>query len=445
MRIYSELSPNIPKTAKPRIVIVGGGFGGLYLAKKIDTRQFQVVLFDKRNYHTFQPLLYQVATAGLQADAIAGALRTAFKNKADFHFRMLRVQEVNTDQNYVATSAGDVHYDYLVLATGCKSNFFGNANMEKFSLPLKSIPDALNIRSQLMQSLEMASMVTRPALAKKLMSIVIVGGGPTGVETAGALSELRTHILPKDYPTLDFNLMDIHLVQSGHQLLPGMAEKSCDRALHDLQKMGINVILGARVNDYDGNTAILSNGTQIETNTVIWSAGVTGDIVPGLDPAWIDHNRLIVDPHCKVVGSKNIFAIGDISLFKSEKFPDGLPGVAQPAMQMGNYLAKAIPLLHEDKEVKDFNYFDKGSLATIGRGKAVFNTPGRRAFGGFFAWFIWAFVHIAFLVNFKNRVKVFINWIWSYFTYDTGNRLIIRPYIRKDDKIGQKVAQDNEY
>lgn len=444
MAVLSDLSLNIPDTQKPRIVIIGGGFGGLYLAKAIDTSKFQVVLFDKRNYHTFQPLLYQVATAGLQSDAIAGPLRTAFKNKKDLHFRMLRVLSVDPDTNSLTTSVGSMHYDYLVVATGCKSNFFGNELMEQNALPLKSIPDALNIRSQLMQNLELAGMVKDQETLTHLLSIVIVGGGPTGVETAGALTELRDHVLPKDYPGVDFSLMKVHLVQSGPLLLQGMYEKSCKRAYKDLIKMGVDVILNARVNEYDGNLATLSSGQKINTGMLIWSAGVTGDIVQGLKSEWISRNKLIVDMNCKVIGSNNIFAIGDIAYQESEKYPQGLPGVAQPAIQMGKYLAKNFEKIHAAQPINDFKYWDKGSLATIGRGKAVMNLPGNRAYGGFFAWFVWAFVHITFLVNFKNRVRVFIDWVWNYFTYDTGNRLIIRPYIRKHDKKGKELADENE-
>lgn len=445
MALYSGVSLNIPDTSKPRVVIIGGGFGGLYAAHKIDTSKFQVVLFDKRNYHTFQPLLYQVATAGLQGDAIAGPLRTALKRKKDFHFRLLRVLRIDPDQNTVSTSIGDLHYDYLIVANGCKSNFFGNKLMETYAFPMKSIPDALNLRSQLMQTFESASVINDPARLEKLLSIVIVGGGPTGVETAGALAELRKHVLPKDYPGIDFSKMRIYLVQSGDSLLAGMSKKATEYAYKDLDKMGLDIILNAKVTSYDGSVAELSNGQKINTFTVIWSAGVMGDIIEGLKPEWVERAKLIVDPYCKVIGSDNIYAVGDISVQKSEKYPNGLPGVAQPAIQMGKYVAKNLWKIHNKGKVKPFKYFDKGSLATIGRGKAVCQLPNNMTFTGWFAWFVWAFIHIAFLVNFKNRIKVFFSWMWDYFTYDSGNRLIIRPYIRSNDEAAKKIIEENEY
>jgi len=445
MALYSGVSLNIPDTSKPRVVIIGGGFGGLYAAHKIDTEKFQVVLFDKRNYHTFQPLLYQVATAGLQADAIAGPLRTALQKKKDFHFRLLRVLSIDPDNNRISTSIGHLHYDYLIVANGCKSNFYGNKLMETYAFPMKSIPDALNLRSQLMQTFEAASVINDPERLAKLLSIVIVGGGPTGVETAGALAELRKKVLPKDYPGIDFSQMRIYLVQSGDNLLAGMSEKATKYAYKDLDKMGIEIILNAKVTNYDGAVAELSNGQKINTRTVIWSAGVMGDIIRGLKPEWVDHNKLIVDEYCKVKGSNNIYAIGDISFQQSEKYPQGLPGVAQPAIQMGKYVAKNLWKFHKNENAAPFRYFDKGSLATIGRGKAVCQLPNNKTFTGWIAWSVWAFIHIAFLVNFKNRIKVFLTWMWDYFTYDSGNRLIIRPYIRSNDEAAKRLIEENGY
>lgn len=445
MALYPGVSLNIPETSKPRVVIVGGGFGGLYAAHKIDTSKFQVVLFDKRNYHTFQPLLYQVATAGLQGDAIAGPLRTTLKNKKDFHFRLLRVLSIDDDRKTISTSIGHLQYDYLIVANGCRSNFYGNKLMETYAFPMKSIPDALNLRSQLMQTFESASMINDPEKLEKLLCIVIVGGGPTGVETAGALAELRKHVLPKDYPGIDFSKMHIYLVQSGDQLLAGMTDKAAQYTYNDLNKMGIEIILNAKVTNYDGSVAELSNGQSINTFTVIWSAGVMGDIIDGLKPEWVDRDKLIVDEYCKVKGTKSIYAIGDIASQKSEKYPHGLPGVAQPAIQMGKYVAKNMWKFHNNEKVAPFKYFDKGSLATIGRGRAVCQLPNRKTFTGWFAWFIWAFIHIAFLVNFKNRIKVFFSWMWDYFTYDSGNRLIIRPYVRSNDAFAKKIVEENEF
>jgi len=438
------LSINIPDTGKPRVVIIGAGFGGLNTAEKLSSKDFQIVLLDKRNYHTFQPLLYQVATAGLQPDSIAAPLRNAFNHKKDFHFRMLRALSVNPDTNTISTIAGDLKYDYLVIANGMKTNFFGNEQIEKYALPLKSVPDALNLRSQIMQIMELANMTTDPLVREKIMTIVIAGAGPTGVEIAGALSELRKHVLPKDYPGLDFSEMKIYIIEGAGRILPPMSLKSSERAQRYLEKMGIILKPKALVESYDGQNVTLKGGEKIPTYTVIWSAGVKGDVMQGLKPEWAERGRLLTDEYCKVKGSNNIFAIGDIALMKTDKYPTGHPGVAQPAIQMGKYLGKHLIDFHNQKPVKPFKYFDKGSLATIGRGKAVADLPHNLSFGGRPAWWIWLFIHISFLISFRNKILVMTNWIWNYFTYDKGNRLIIRPYIRKGDVITKQMFVLNE-
>ena len=435
---------NIPDTGKPRVVIIGGGFGGINMVRKLPKNDFQVVLFDKRNYHTFQPLLYQVATAGLQPDAIAGPLRRILYNRPDFHFRMLRVLSVDPESNMIHTTVGPLRYDYLVISNGMKSNFFGNDQIRRYALPLKSIPDALNLRSHLMQLFEWASLTTDPTLRDQLMTIVITGAGPTGVETAGALSELRKHVLPKDYPNLDFSVMKIYLVEGVDRVLPTMSEKAGKNARRNLEKMGVHVKLNTMVAGYNGQTITMKSGETIDTQTVVWSAGVMGDVLNGIKPEWTERSRLLTDPNCRVIGSKNIFAIGDVALMKLDKYPKGHPGVAQPAIQMGKYLGGHLRDMHEGREVPPFKYFDKGSLATIGRGKAVCDLPGNIHFGGRPAWWIWLFVHINYLISFRNKLLVFANWLWNYITYDKGNRLIIRPYIKKDDAIAQQMAEANE-
>jgi NADH:ubiquinone reductase (H+-translocating) len=444
MEQMRQLALNIPDTNKPRVVIVGAGFGGLNAAKSLPGDKFQIVLFDKHNYHTFQPLLYQVATAALQADAIAGPLRNLFHKKEDFHFRMLRVLSIDPQANMINTSAGSLHYDYLIISAGAKSNYFGNENMQRNALSLKTVPDALNIRSQLMQLLEWASLNGNPSIEDHLLNIVMVGAGPTGVEMAGSMSELRKNVLPKDYPRLDFSKMNIYILEGMDRVLPPMSPQASKRAKRDLEKMGVIIKLGAMVQDYDGETVTLKNGEQIKSFCVIWSAGVTGEVLDGIPKEWTEKGRILIDPNCRVIGSNNIFAIGDIALMKLPDYPKGHAGLAQPAIQMGKYLGKNLAALHQQQTVKPFKYFDKGSLATIGRGKAVADLPGNIHLGGRLAWYIWLFVHINFLVSFRNKMLVFTNWIWNLFTFDKGNRLIIRPYIRKGDERAKQVFTANE-
>jgi NADH dehydrogenase len=294
-----------------------------------------------------------------------------------------------------------------------------------------------------MQVLEQAEMAYHQKEKNALLNIVLVGGGPTGVETAGALAELKNCVLPKDYPALDFKLMNIYLVQSGDRLLPQMSEKAGARAQHDLEKLGVLILLNTRVESYDGQSIQFNNQEPINTATVIWAAGVKSSTFPGLKSEWLDHGRILVDEHCQVPGT-NIFAIGDIALMKTGAYPQGHPGVAQVAIQMGAYVGNNLRNLIDNKTVKPFKYFDKGTLATIGRGKAVADLPGNIHFGGRLAWWIWLFVHINYLISFRNKLLVFASWIWNYFTYDKGNRLIIRAYVRKDGMANVEGLGANE-
>jgi len=444
MNATDHLSLNIPETNKPRVVIIGAGFGGIHALKFLRSKDFQVVVFDERNYHTFQPLLYQVATASIQPDAIAGPLRKIISKKKDFHFRMLRVLSINHNTNTLTTAAGDIRYDYLIIASGMKTNFFGNDQIKKHALPLKWIPDALNLRSQLLQLFEWAGLTNDIELRKKIMTIVLVGGGPTGVEMAGALSELRKYIFPKDYPGIDFSDMKIYLIEGLPRLLSAMSEKASARSEQDLKKMGVIIKLNTMVESFDGQTVMLKGGEKIDTYTVIWSAGVAGNIINGIEKDWTEKNRLLTDENCKVKGTNNIYAIRDIALMKTDKYPKGHPGVAQPAIQMGRYIGRNLFNIHNKLDVKPFRYRDKGSLATIGRGKAVADLPANLRFGGRPAWWIWLVVHVTFLISFRNRLLVLINWIWNYFTFDKANRLIIRPFIKKDLAVTREVFETNE-
>lgn len=429
MSPFDHLHLDIPRTSKPRIVIIGGGFGGIQLAKSLRKSNFQIVMFDRHNYHTFQPLLYQVATAGLEPDSIAESLRKIFENHKDFYFRMARVTGLNPTEKTITTLVGELKYDLLVIANGSKTNYFGNRELYERTFPMKQVPQALDLRSHMLQNFEQTVMTKDLKEKDRLTNFVIVGGGPTGVEVAGALGELKKHVLPKDYPDIDFNIMNLHLVDGGPRLLAGMSEKSSEKALEYLNKFDVKVSLNTVVKDYDGKNATLSDGTIIRSKTVIWAAGVTGNIIDGLPESSLNRGRIKVDAFNRVEGVKDVFAIGDIAGMSTEAFPNGHPMVAPVAMQQAQALAKNLKK-NDLKTWKPFKYKDKGSMATIGRNKAVVDLP-KFHFGGFFAWLVWMFVHLMSIVGFRNRIVTLSNWVWNYMTYDRGTRLIIRTFIRK--------------
>ncbi|MXV15856.1 NAD(P)/FAD-dependent oxidoreductase [Hufsiella ginkgonis] len=414
----------------PKIVIIGGGFGGIELAKKLKNKEVRVVMLDRHNYHTFQPLLYQVATGGLEADSIAFPLRKIFKNQQNFSFRNAEVTNVEPERKVVHTSIGEIEYDYLIIATGSDTNFFGSKELEHYTMPMKTIPEALNLRSMILQNLEEALVEQDPVKKAGLLNFAIVGGGPTGVELSGAISELKRHILPKDYPELDISSMNIYLIEGSPEVLGPMSEKSQRSSQKFLEDMGVNVLTNARVLNYDGNTVTLSTGQEINTENVLWSAGVVGQVVPGLPQEAIGRGaRIQVDEINRVKGQDDIFAIGDVAAMITEKYPHGHPGVAPVAQQQGQHLAKNLLRLISKEKTEPFDYFDKGSMATVGRNRAVVDI-GKIHFHGIFAWFVWMFVHLMSLVGFRNKVVTFVNWMWSYFSYDRGTRLIIRPFNR---------------
>lgn len=414
----------------PRVVIVGGGFGGIELAKKLKNKPVQVLMLDRHNYHTFQPLLYQVATGGLEADSIAFPLRKIFKGQSQFTFRMAELKQILPDQQSIETSIGSIDYDYLVLATGSDTNFFGQQQVARFSMPMKTIPEALNLRSLILQNLEEALIEPDPARKNALLQFVVVGGGPTGVELSGALAELRTHILPSDYPDLSIEQVNIYLIEGASKLLGSMSEQASIKSESFLRKMGVKVYTNTRVEGYDGTSIRLSGGEVIYTQNVIWSAGIKGAIPQGVPPDSIGRGgRIKVDDFSRIEGLKNVFAVGDVAMMISEEYPTGHPCVAPVAIQQGSTLAHNIISLIANKPLESFNYFDKGSMATVGRNKAVVDI-GRIRFQGIFAWFVWMFVHLMSLVGFRNKIVTFVNWMWSYFSYDRGTRLIIRPFNR---------------
>ncbi len=420
---------NIPQSSFPRVVIIGGGFAGISLAKKLRKKEFQVVLLDKHNYHTFQPLLYQVSTGGLEPDSIAYPIRKVIHDYPNTYFRLAEVQQIDTDTNLIKTNIGELKFDYLVVATGSTTNYFGNKSIAENSMAMKSIPQSLNLRSLILENFEQALLTDDLHEREALMNFVIVGGGPTGVELAGALAEIKKGILPKDYPDLDTRRVQINLVQGADRILPAMSEIASKKAEDFLEGLGVNVWKKVRVTNYDGKLANTNTETSFRTATLVWAAGVKAVSLKGLDAEdfLCRGNRLRVNEFHQIKGFEHIFAIGDVAQMESETFPHGHPMMAQPALQQGDNLGDNLVRLSEGKPPKPFSYLDKGSMATIGRNKAVADLP-KFKFQGVFAWFVWMFVHLYFLIGFRNRVVVFINWVYNYIKFDREARLIIRPY-----------------
>ena len=420
---------NIPKSKFPRIVIIGGGFAGVNLVKKLANKKVQVVLLDKRNYHTFQPLLYQVSSAGLEPDSIAYPLRKIIKRQNNTFFRLAEVNSIDSSSKKVITDIGELAFDYLVIATGTKTNYFGNKAIELNSMPMKTVPQALNIRSLILQNFEKAAIADSKEDREAYLNFVIVGGGPTGVELAGAIAELKNHILPRDYHDLNPKDMQIHLLEGGSKILPPMSAHASNKSLEFLEELGVIVHCNTFVKDYNGLKVSTNTDLILETETLIWAAGVTGNPIHGLTANSLIEkaNRYRVNRYNQVEGYNNIFALGDIALMETEAYPNGHPQVAQPAIQQGKLLGKNLIKLIEEKPLKKFEYKDKGSMATIGRNKAVVDLKAYK-FAGFFAWFVWMFVHLMSLVGFRNRVVVFFNWTYNYINFDKAARLIIRPF-----------------
>ena len=417
---------NYHSIKSPHLIIIGGGFAGLKLIKELNNKNIKVTVFDKNNFHTFQPLLYQVASGGLGEDAIAYPLRKIVSECPNIAFRMAEVLEIRFDTKSILTSIGEYSYDLLCIATGSTTNFFGNKRIEQNSFELKTIQNSLNLRNQILKEFEIAVSENVTGKVERKINFVVVGGGPTGVETSGALAEIQRNVIPEDYKELDNKLMKVYLVEAGPKILASMSDISSKKATLFLQKIGVEVLTNTAVKDYDGKTITLSSGETIETKTVIWSAGVKGKLINNFPEEYITKgSRIKVDEFNQVIGLPNVYAVGDIAYMDTDsKYPNGHPMVASVAVQQAKLLAKNLICKLENKSMRNFEYFDKGSMATVGRHKAVFEFFSIKMQGAV-AWLGWMFLHLMLLVGFRNRLIVFINWLWNYITYSKAIRIII--------------------
>lgn len=410
---------------KKKVVIVGGGFAGINLARKLDDELFDILIIDKINHHQFQPLFYQVATSQLEPSSISFPLRHIFRNKKKIQIRLAEVLSVDIPNNKINTSIGDFEYDYLVLALGCQTNFYGNNEICKNSLTLKTTYEAINIRNHILQNFENIISANENEL-ESLLNIVIVGGGPTGVELAGAFSEIKRHILPNDYHKIDFSKLRIILVEGSSNTLNSMSNKAKTASFKYLKQMGVEVLTNTIVNNYDGEILLLNNVETIKTKTVIWAAGVTANKIKGIPGDWLTTgNRIKVSRINKVHDCDNIFVIGDMAYMETPKYPVGHPQLANVAINQAKYLAGNMKKIFQGEKTVDYEYRDLGSMAAIGRNKAVVDLPFIK-FSGFFAWLVWMFLHLMLILSVRNKLIIFINWSWAYITKDTALRLILK-------------------
>ena len=421
------MKANIERTDKKRIIIVGGGLGGLELAFKLVDDDYQVVLIDKNNYHQFPPLIYQVASGGLEPSSISFPFRRLFQGKKDFFFRMAKVESVNTDKKIINTTVGEIDYDYLVLAFGAKTNFFGNKDIEATTLPMKSVSEAMRLRNTILRNLELALTEEDPARKQALMNIVVVGGGASGVEIAGAVAEMKKNIIARDYPDLDSSQMHIYLVNAVDRLLSAMDPVSSKRAERDLKELHVHIRQPQFATEYKDGILKTSAGLEIPTQTVIWVSGICANTVEGFPAESIGHaGRFLTDRFCRVKGVKDVYAIGDVSLVEGdEEYPLGHPQLAQVAMQQAKTVAKNFKAMSKGKELKPFKYKNLGVMATIGRNHAVAEISGKK-FGGFPAWALWLVVHLRSILGVKNKTFILLNWVWNYINYKQSLRLILK-------------------
>lgn len=417
---------DIVRNDKKRIVIIGGGFGGLEIARRLVNLNVQVVLIDRHNYHQFQPLFYQVATAGLEASSIVFPFRRNFQRSNNFHFRLAEVKSIDALAKKVCTSIGDFQYDSIIIATGATNNFFGNDEIKEHAFPMKSIDESLRIRNRVLEKFETALSTADDEKSEQL-TIAIAGAGPTGVELAGTLAEMKRFILPKEYPELDFNQMRIVLIEGAPRVLSAMSEKSSFKAKKYLEKMGVEVLVKTLVKSYNGTELLLSDDTIIRTKTLIWAAGIKGNYIEGIpEEARVPGNRIAVNQFNQVIGMKDVYAVGDVASMSADPaFPKGHPQLAQVAIQQGYRLVKNIKAQLKGKAMVPFKYKNLGTMATVGRNKAVVELP-RMKFYGFFAWMVWMVVHLRSILGVRNKFIVFLNWVWNYFTYNLSLRVIIK-------------------
>lgn len=439
------MSINIQRNQKKRVVIVGGGLGGLRLAEDLYGSGMQVVLIDKNNFHQFPPLIYQIASAGIDPSSISFPFRQIFRKRKDFYFRMAEARMVDTEKKILQTSIGKIDYDYLVLAAGATTNFFGNKNIEEWAIPMKTVPEAMGLRNALLSNFERALTCATEEERQELLNVVIVGGGATGVEIAGALSEMKRYVIPYDYPDMDSSLMHIYLIEAGDRLLAGMSQDSSKKAYDFLKSMGVDIQFGKMVTDYRDHKVIMKDGTEIPTRTFLWVSGIRANAMPGISEEHLGRGfRFKVDQFNRIPGLNDVFAIGDQCLQTTDPaYPNGHPQVAQVAIQQAKNLAKNIKRINEghadDNSLTPFKYNNLGSMATIGRNKAVVEI-GKFHSQGFFAWILWLVVHLRSILGVKNKMMVLLNWLWKYVSYNDSIRMI--TYATKPREVLERMERE---
>lgn len=440
------MSINIQRNQKKRVVIVGGGLGGLRLAEDLNGSGMQVVLIDKNNFHQFPPLIYQIASAGIDPSSISFPFRQIFRKRKDFYFRMAEARMVDTEKKILQTSIGKIDYDYLVLAAGATTNFFGNKNIEEWAIPMKTVPEAMGLRNALLSNLERALTCATEEERQELLNVVIVGGGATGVEIAGALAEMRRYVIPYDYPDMDSSLMHIYLIEAGDRLLAGLSQESSQKAYEFLKSMGVDIQFGKMVTDYRDHKVIMKDGSEIPTRTFLWVSGIRANAMPGIDESHMGRGfRFKVDEFNRIQGVEDVFVIGDQCLQTSDAaYPNGHPQVAQVAIQQAKNLAKNLKLIvkgADSSELTAFRYKNLGSMATIGRNKAVVEI-GKFRSQGFFAWVLWLVVHLRSILGVKNKVMVLLNWLWKYVSYNDSIRMI--TYATKPREVEERMKREQK-